>query len=608
MIALCALLTSAHTRQPQARLSDGTVDWHHQRDGMECFETCGKKAGTCMNFCGVEKAWWGGCCMANATGNLSAPECENRGCVGHHCCVSTDIKRGTTDQQPQAEQARAHAQQAAAQALTPSQPASTEEEGAMCPGHPNIHLTSSACPTADAKEDAPEEKAKAKDKGAKADEICQKPETWCIHAGATNELKECGGLIGHFCFDTKGNSGFFPCDEDVKPTWGKVECKGAKSVKNPKDTYHKPEWSAKDLAEIFQHGKPSNDLSKAGLLVHGFDGTELDHAHRWQPCTVGFCAGAAKWWSTSLINQVHQKSWGANGLILSPSRTKVLCSHYSDFGSLAAGCNSSAPDGFDGGHPYPPDQLKDMLQRSMYEGGPKMGYNEVLIDMPEYVANLPQSVAAFYFKDGPKGFAQVEARYAYVSFLDAFNMTEESVPLLKFPANMSGGQPMENVAGSARAYLKTNKYSAWREKWRKEHPYLVEHPEELPSYLRGKAAHSDEDLPERQRAQLRSVPDEAHDQCECPCNVWMDDEAACKLRAGHADPAHQAIFCKACADANIDGSKTAPGNQFGCDDCCDDHPVTQPCGHGQRPPPGCTDFNCAPDEWAPSAPPAAAAY
>ena len=135
MIALCALLTSAHTRQPQARLSDGTVDWHHQRDGMECFETCGKKAGTCMNFCGVEKAWWGGCCMANATGNLSAPECENRGCVGHHCCVSTDIKRGTTDQQPQAEQARAHAQQAAAQALTPSQPASTEEEGAMCPGH-----------------------------------------------------------------------------------------------------------------------------------------------------------------------------------------------------------------------------------------------------------------------------------------------------------------------------------------------------------------------------------------------------------------------------------------------------------------------------------------
>ena len=57
---------------------------------------------------------------------------------------------------------------------------------------------------------AAEEKA-AKEKAAKA---CPKPTTWCVHEGASNAFKECGGVLGHFCTDTLGQSGFSPCECD----------------------------------------------------------------------------------------------------------------------------------------------------------------------------------------------------------------------------------------------------------------------------------------------------------------------------------------------------------------------------------------------------------
>jgi len=53
---------------------------------------------------------------------------------------------------------------------------------------------------------------------------CEKPATWCVHAGATNAYRKCGGMPGHFCEDSEGSSGFYPCDEKVEATWGKVAC------------------------------------------------------------------------------------------------------------------------------------------------------------------------------------------------------------------------------------------------------------------------------------------------------------------------------------------------------------------------------------------------
>ena len=47
---------------------------------------------------------------------------------------------------------------------------------------------------------------------SKADDpFCSKPDLWCVHEGAVNQRKRCGGQLGHFCSDEQGYSGFSPC-------------------------------------------------------------------------------------------------------------------------------------------------------------------------------------------------------------------------------------------------------------------------------------------------------------------------------------------------------------------------------------------------------------
>ena len=62
--------------------------------------------------------------------------------------------------------------------------------------------------------------------------ICAKPATWCVHAGATNEPQHCDDVPGHFCHDIYGESGFKPCDDKIKPTWGQFKCVGADSAES----------------------------------------------------------------------------------------------------------------------------------------------------------------------------------------------------------------------------------------------------------------------------------------------------------------------------------------------------------------------------------------
>ena len=60
--------------------------------------------------------------------------------------------------------------------------------------------------------------------GGRDGAVCAPPPTWCVHAGATDEPKWCGGIPGHYCHDTEGQSGFKPCNETVPATWGTVQC------------------------------------------------------------------------------------------------------------------------------------------------------------------------------------------------------------------------------------------------------------------------------------------------------------------------------------------------------------------------------------------------
>jgi len=51
------------------------------------------------------------------------------------------------------------------------------------------------------------------------------------------------------------------------------------------------EWASVDkLSELFFAAKPSNDLEKAGIIVHCFDATEAGGVKEpWRPCSDGIC-------------------------------------------------------------------------------------------------------------------------------------------------------------------------------------------------------------------------------------------------------------------------------------------------------------------------------
>ena len=58
------------------------------------------------------------------------------------------------------------------------------------------------------------------------DTMCPQEANWCVHAGAVNAPKMCGGKQGNFCWDSAGNSGFKPCNKSsILSTWGfGVQC------------------------------------------------------------------------------------------------------------------------------------------------------------------------------------------------------------------------------------------------------------------------------------------------------------------------------------------------------------------------------------------------
>ena len=150
-------------------------------------------------------------------------------------------------------------------------------------------------------------------------------------------------------------------------------------------------WSLDELNELFYAGAPSNSLRRAGLTIHSFDGTE-DDARPWRPCGAGWCAPAAKWWSASIVNTRQRHTFGSHGLLLAPSRTRVLCSHWADAGTLEAGCETREPGPAMTHRPYPRRELRAMLERSLQPGmpynearvrtSPGMPYNEVRVTSP----------------------------------------------------------------------------------------------------------------------------------------------------------------------------------------------------------------------------------
>ena len=68
--------------------------------------------------------------------------------------------------------------------------------------------------------------------------------------------------------------------------------------------------------------------------------------------------------------------------------------------------------------PYPPDQLRAMLEISMADGAPPL-YNEVVVDSQAYLQSLPHSIAAVAYYDDSTEEEQIKATETYLAMLQA---------------------------------------------------------------------------------------------------------------------------------------------------------------------------------------------
>ena len=238
-------------------------------------------------------------------------------------------------------------------------------------------------------------------------------------------------------------------------------------------------WSRDSLRHLFLHGTPSNDLKEVGLTVHCFDGTE-EYTQPWRPCAAGACKQFAKWWSASIISVKQPATFSNAGIILTPSKTKLLCSFPSDFGTMNAGCKwSDKPNVW---QPFDADHTKEMLTDSLDMnstgnlGAKTLGitmYNEVLVDSKDIMSHMPKSIGAFVFFDDDEYNRQkpytplpdkIVATSAYVALLDFYNLTETDIPILQ--VNRTDGSFMD-VSRGARRFLELHSF----EQYSKRHPY-----------------------------------------------------------------------------------------------------------------------------------------
>lgn len=151
-----------------------------------------------------------------------------------------------------------------------------------------------------------------------------------------------------------------------------------------------------DLNHRYNHGRPSNDLRKAGILVHMWDGTESS-SQKWRGCPDpdqadahvdgSDCLQFGDRLSSSMIFKGRSSLFGANGgIVFRPEYTRILCSFAADGGTRHGGilgdkgcplpmCDAqdSEADGWCSGHAIPPENLDHMLSWYSTNGN---GYNE----------------------------------------------------------------------------------------------------------------------------------------------------------------------------------------------------------------------------------------
>ena len=216
----------------------------------------------------------------------------------------------------------------------------------------------------------------------------------------------------------------------------------------------------------FAHGRPSNVVAEAGVLVHVFD-----HEECWQPEDLPWAlrndtltCSKLDHLSTSLINaragDLFLGLIGGVGMIMSPS-SRVLCSYPFDGDTEKVprgGCGGSACAHGLGGRvqgpnedpswqrcTWPPDRLREMLEiyaarlsvragrRGLGGGMPR--YNEVIVGKGHWRRHLPQHVEAIVFF----GRHEERARRIHRAFLARYGSRVAHTPLLRLRGTGRGG-------------------------------------------------------------------------------------------------------------------------------------------------------------------------
>jgi hypothetical protein len=124
-------------------------------------------------------------------------------------------------------------------------------------------------------------------------------------------------------------------------------------------------WSLRKLNKMYEEGKASNDLAKAGVLVHQHDNTE----NGWGDDAFIYKPGNKPWFATTIINQKKLKGLYNRecGIVIAPKAAKLLCSYYADFMSWNSGCERTGISAANGWHsPFgPPSRARrPTLRRS----------------------------------------------------------------------------------------------------------------------------------------------------------------------------------------------------------------------------------------------------
>ena len=195
------------------------------------------------------------------------------------------------------------------------------------------------------------------------------------------------------------------------------------------------------LNRRFEMGHPTNDLSKAGVLLRQFDHqSEWDSGRPWLACSAqSWCYHLRAFWPASIVSAkvralYYRSRWGQprGGLILAPS-AHILCVYPGDGNSMGSFESNGCPKSDDEycikttdpwACVYDKDHLKEALQAQ--QNWAIGSHNEVVLNTSSITpAQLPWSILAF-FHEGDIS----TVRPLHQAFLHSFSLIETECPLL----------------------------------------------------------------------------------------------------------------------------------------------------------------------------------